>query len=197
MKPPHTNSPAANAFDWSIVRDPSFHRKLGILNDALRDDAIQDAYVKLVRSGRPVTLPLLLKAVKNACMDRLKSDKNRSARELRRAGFVAPTANGPNEQSIASVQPMAHDPKPLSYSADPAERMVKREKRRAIKRAIRAARLSRDHRCALWAWVRGRLTEFAERRGVKQVTARVWAKRARDAIKSHLEREGLGGETGP
>jgi DNA-directed RNA polymerase specialized sigma24 family protein len=78
-----------------------------------------------------------------------------------------------------------------SHDGSPTAGLERREQRRAIVTAIRAARLSRDHRCALWACLRDRVGDLARRRGIPQVTVRVWAKRARDALRPHLEQEGL------
>jgi hypothetical protein len=75
---------------------------------------------------------------------------------------------------------------------DPRDRLYKREIRPGIIRAVRAAKLSPDCLCAIWAWVRGRVGEFARNRGVPESTVRVWVHRALKALRLHLEREGLG-----
>lgn len=59
--------------------------------------------------------------------------------------------------------------------------------RRHIKLALRQANLRPDHRCALWAWLRESLDEFAARRGITRKTASVWACRARIALRPYLE----------
>lgn len=74
----------------------------------------------------------------------------------------------------------------------PAAALEHRELRRAIVNAVRKARLPRDHRCALWAWVRGGLAEWAKRHKVSAATTRVWALRAREAIRPWLVRAGFG-----
>jgi DNA-directed RNA polymerase specialized sigma24 family protein len=184
-------------FDWSMTHDRDFHRTLHIRNAADRDDALQDACVKLLRSHKPITPQLLRKTTVNCHKDRVKAESRRRRRELKSAGFHGPLENGTDAESIARQQPMGSESKRLSYSADPTAKMEQRETRAGIKRAIRSAKLSRDHRCALWAWMRNRLADFAKRRGIPQVTARGWAKRAKDALPPHLEREGLGQGLGP
>jgi DNA-directed RNA polymerase specialized sigma24 family protein len=171
----------------NMTHDRDFHRTLHIRNAADRDDALQDAYVKLLRSHKPITPQLLRKTTVNCHKDRVKADRRRRRRELKSARFHGPLENGTDAESIVRQQPLGSESKRLSYSADPTAKMEQRETRPGIKRAVRAAQLSQDHRCALWAWMRDRVGDFAGRRKVPQVTVRVWAKRARD-----LKREGLG-----
>lgn len=177
-------------FDWSIIRDRNFHHTLRIRDNPDREDAIQDAYIKL--HDALVTPQLLRKTTVNCHKDRVKADRRRRRRELKSAGFHGPLENGTEAESIARQQPQGSESKRLSYSADPTAKMQQCETRAGIKRAVRAAQLSQDHRCALWAWMRDRVGDFAGRRRVPQVTVRVWAKRARDALLPHLKREGLG-----
>lgn len=66
-------------------------------------------------------------------------------------------------------------------------RAIRHDLRWHIKRAARHAKLRPDHRCALWAWLRDSLDDFATRRGIPHKTARVWAWRAREALRPHLE----------
>lgn len=174
-----------NDFDWSIVRNPTFLRKLPIRNVADRDDAIQDACVKLL--GKPITPELLWTATLNCYKDRVKAEDRRRAREQRRTiTGLRPVTD--HNHTRDSKQLPRHTEASID---DPSARLHRREIRAAIKRAVRTARLSRDHRCALWAWVRGRVAEFARRRRIREVTVRVWATRARAALRPHLEREGL------
>lgn len=78
------------------------------------------------------------------------------------------------------------------YHSNPSAALDRSEHRRVIASAVRAAGIPRNHRCALWAWMRDRLDEWAARHHVKRTTARVWAKRARDALKPYLVAAGLG-----
>lgn len=70
--------------------------------------------------------------------------------------------------------------------------LERRELRRAMVNAVRTARLPRNQRCALWAWLRDRLPTWAAGRGIPAATARVWALRAREAPRPHLVAGGLG-----
>ncbi len=73
----------------------------------------------------------------------------------------------------------------------PGAALERRERPRAIINAVRTARMPRNHRCALWAWLRDRLGKWAAGRGIPAATARVWAKRARDVLRAHLVATGL------
>lgn len=78
------------------------------------------------------------------------------------------------------------------HDVGPDAALERRELRCAIVNAVRTARLPRNHRCALWAWLRGRLGEWAAGRGIPAATARVWALRAREKLRPHLFAAGLG-----
>lgn len=167
-----------SAFDWTIIVAPAFVRSLGIASPTDRDDAIQDACLKLLTRPLPVTPQLLRKTTLNRHKDRVKGERRRSAREKRRAN------GAPNEASYA--------PHGDAIILDPTSNLLRREKRLAIKRAIRAAQLPAKQRCALWAWMRGRLKDWALRREISPATTGVWAYRARKALRPHLVRAGLG-----
>lgn len=64
---------------------------------------------------------------------------------------------------------------------------IQHDLRRHIKRALRQANLRSDHGCALWAWLRDSLDEFAARRGITRKTAGVWAWRARQSLRPYLD----------
>lgn len=181
------------SFDWSIIRDPTFHKQLRIPNPADRDDAIQDACLKLIKHDISPTVPLLRKTTLNKHKDHVKAEIRRRAREQPRviAEVYEEWDWFDTDCDCHGVRmPPAQPPRATDYS--PSSKLERRELRTAIKRALRTARLSRDHQCALWAWFRDHVAEFAKRRGIAEVTARVWAKRARDALRPHAEREGLG-----
>lgn len=182
----------SNSFDWSIIKDLTFCQSFRIRNKADRDDAIQDAFVKL-RAHPSVTPPLLRATIVNCHKDRVKADQRRTARERSRHMGVREASDDwlDTDDNSSSVGPRRR-PRADDVGLDhPSARLQRQETRRAIKRAVRAARLSRKHRCALLAWMRDGVAEFASRRGVKAVTVRVWAKRAIDALRPHLEREGI------
>jgi DNA-directed RNA polymerase specialized sigma24 family protein len=68
----------------------------------------------------------------------------------------------------------------------PSRHMERRETWKAIAQAIRSASLPERHRCVLRAWLRNCLDEFAARRSIPKATARVWAHRARAALRPFL-----------
>jgi hypothetical protein len=70
--------------------------------------------------------------------------------------------------------------RPAARSDRVDEVAIRHDLRWHIKRALRQANLRPDHRCALWAWLRDSLDEFASRRGITRKTAGVWAWRARE-----------------
>ncbi len=180
-------------FDWSVVNDPAFHKQLHIPRTVDRDDALQGACLKLIERRIPVTLPLLRQTTLNKYKDDVKAEIRRKAHERLRAIHEVPEDSGwpDTECRSHSVQvPQIDGPDATDYS--PSTRIEHRERRAKIKRAVRAARLPRNHRCALWASSRGHLAEFVRRRGIPPNTARTWVKRAIGALRPHLEREGLG-----
>lgn len=65
--------------------------------------------------------------------------------------------------------------RPEARSERVDEAAIRHDLRRHIKRALRQANLRPDHHCALWAWLRGSLDEFAVRRGITRKTAGAWA----------------------
>ncbi|MCU0916247.1 MAG: hypothetical protein MUC88_17055 [Planctomycetes bacterium] len=182
-----------SSFDWSVVYGSTLRRRLRILSPADCDDAIQDACVKLLRKSAVPTLALLHRTILNSNKDRIKAESRRKTHEQLHAVIdVDEGSDRPDAESHSHDVRMPQAQHCDATEHDPAARLERREMRTAIKRAVRAARLAQDHRCALWAWLRDRVAEFARQRGIPEVTVRVWAKRARDALRPHLEREGLG-----
>jgi DNA-directed RNA polymerase specialized sigma24 family protein len=180
-------------FDWSIVLNPAFRRRLRISNAADRDEAIQDACVRLLRKPCCLTPELLNITAQNCNKDRIKSERSRKRREWHRAILLSPEDHEqPNSECGHRNLRIASSENLEPVENDPSARLRRRETRAAIKHAVRTAKLSRDYRCALWAWLRDRVAEFANRWGVPEVTIRVRAKRAKDMLRLHLERESLG-----
>lgn len=152
-------------FDWRITRDPKFRHSLGISEHSI-DDATQEAWLKL-RDHDSVTPQLLRTTAINCFRD---SDKARRRRE------------GREQQRPSS-------PSTTSMSLPP--RFEQLENRAAILRVVRSASLSRNHKCALWAWVHDELDEFARRKSIPINTAGVWAHRAREKLRPFLGKAGL------
>lgn len=177
-----------NRFDWSITRDQNFRQQLRVPPDD-RDDALQQAFLKL-RDHPDCTVQLLRKTAQNCYRDSVKADFRRRKRE--KGGLPAQYEDPCNAEPKPRKRGMKHDNAGQSYTHEPSANMERREMRAAVKRVIRDARLSRKHRCALWAWLRDRVADFATNRGVPQVTVRVWAHRALKALRPHLERAGFG-----
>jgi len=73
-------------FDWSVTRSPVFLKSLRIRSEADRDDAIQDAALKLHSKQKSVQLSvqLLRATILNAHKDRVKADRRRASRQQRR-----------------------------------------------------------------------------------------------------------------
>lgn len=131
------------------------------------EDLIQDLFVRLTSHPVPMGYnaeAYAVAAFKNLIKDRVRTCNRRSAREI----------------EVMRTRPEAH-----AHGGE--VRALRSEHRWHIKRAIRLAGLRADHRCALWAWLRGSLAEFAERRGVSRTTAGVWALRARRILRPQLE----------
>jgi DNA-directed RNA polymerase specialized sigma24 family protein len=181
-----------DSFDSKLINDTNFHRHLPIHNAADRDDAIQDACVKLCQRGMPVTDPLLRKTILNCHNDRVKAENRRRGREGNRVmrNFDPRVKPVTHRRRSSQADPAAFDAR--DENQKPSANLERQETLLAIERAIRSARLSPDHRCALRYWLRDRVAEFARRRGIPQSTVRVWAKRAKDALRPYLEREGFG-----
>lgn len=186
----------ATDFDWHLTNDHSFLSRLRIPNEADREDAIQDAALKLFSKAGAVTPELLYASTLNCHKDRVKAESRRKKREQAHSLFD----NFPRYQRAARDHdhystPPSDDQRQLesiASSLDPSARLVKLETRAAIKRAIREAGLSRNHRCALWAWIGGRLQQFAARRRIAPTTARVWVYRAQESLRPHLISQGIG-----
>lgn len=186
----------ATDFDWNLTNNRSFHSRLHIPNEADREDAIQDAALKLFSRASTVTPELFCASTINCHKDRVKSESRRKKREQAHSH-----SNHFSRYRRAARDPDHHSTPPsnkqrqlesIASSPDPSERLVKLETRAAIKRAIRRARLSRNHRCALWAWMRDGLQEFEARRQIAPSTAHVWVHRAQESLRPHLISEGIG-----
>lgn len=154
--------------DWNIIHRAEFLTSLKIRNPHDRDDAIQDAYIKLV--GKETSLPLFYRATQNSAKDLIKAERRRKTRE--------------SIQSVRSFQNRG--------TVDPTARAERREMRAAIKRMFRAAGLSPDYRCALRAWMRNELAGWAARKGVNKNTARTWVNRGIVMLKPFSAEVGLG-----
>lgn len=132
----------------------------------------------------------LLRIAVNIAKDDAKAETRRRCRERRlwcRGDSDDPScAHHPSD----SRRPQPQDEP--AHEEKPSAALERRELRRAILTAVRTARLPRNHRCALWARLRDRLGKWAAGRGIPAPTARVWAKRARDALRPHLVAAGLG-----
>lgn len=176
--------------DWSIIRNSTFLHNLRIRNMADLDDAMQSAFLKLSSTRDLVSIPLLPKTIVNCYKDQAKADWRRKRREKSHAtGGRSADVPDFDEHFPVGRTPLQRDDRGVD---NPSVRLERHETRRAIKRAVRAAGLATDHRCALWAWCRDRVAEFARKRGVAENTARVWAHRARRAIRPYLVAAGLG-----
>ena len=165
-------------------------RNLRIRNPADRDDAIQGACAKCLSRGKTVSPALLKKTIENCHKDQVKADRRRKRREKSRATAGRSTDLADfDEQSPLGRTRLQQDERSVD---NPSARLERRETRQAIKRAVRAAGLKTDHRCALWAWSRGRVAEFARKRGVAEATVRVWVHRAIQDVRPYMLRECLG-----
>ncbi|MBW7904910.1 MAG: hypothetical protein LC135_09915 [Phycisphaerae bacterium] len=130
----------------------------------------------------------LLRVGANIARDDLKAERRRRRRE-REVGCTdcrdeTCTNDPPNMHATQAQNEPVHD-------VGPGAALERRELRRAIVNAVRTARLPRNHRCALWAWLRDEIAKWAAGRGIPAATARVWALRARDALRPHLVAVGL------
>lgn len=131
------------------------------------DDYISELYYRLAKKSVPTGTsiePYTIIIFKSLIKDQQRTCNRRRARDVK---YMQGHKEVSGDQSSARVE--------------------RRELRWHIKRAVRRANLRRDYRCALWAWVRDALPEFADRRGISSSTARVWASRARTAIRPYLE----------
>lgn len=145
------------------------------------DDLIQDLWLRLHRHSVPTNANKHAYAVK--AFQNLIKDRERSY-SRRRNHDVAFRRSCQKAQEITSRCTMG-DLSDRNYIAPRRARQT--ELRQHLKRAIRMANLSSDHRCALWAWLRNSLSEFAKKRGIPRSTASVWALRAREALRPHFK----------
>lgn len=131
------------------------------------DDLINDLFLRLTKHPTPLGYnreSYAVEAYKNLVKDRERACRRRLARDVE----------------------VIRD-RPEGASDSPYVRASQRDVRWHIKRAMRLASLRPDHRCALWAWLRDSLDDFARRRNIPRKTAGVWAYRARRALRPHLE----------
>jgi len=116
----------------------------------------------------------------NVAKDQSKAAKRRARRE--RVAAHGSTGLGKDLRCFPS----------LSGLTCPSAGIERRELRLLLRNAAHTAGLPKWHLCALWAWMRDRLAEWATLRGVKLSTAYVWAHRAREALRPVLMRMGFG-----
>lgn len=131
------------------------------------DDLLQDQSLKLVQNPLPAGVnpeSYSVESFKNLVRDRERACNRRAARDVE---FMRTHREARSDRVV--------------------EAAIRDDLRGDIRRALRQANLRRDHRCALLAWVRDSLDEFAARRGISRKTAGVWAWRAREALRPHLE----------
>lgn len=132
----------------------------------------------------------LLRVAVNIARDDAKAETRRRRRER------PPWCRGDSDDPSCAHHPSdSRRPQPQDEPAHeewPGAALERRELCRAIGNAVRTARLPRNHSCALLAWLRDRLPEWAAERGIRPATARVWAMRARDAVRPRLSAAGLG-----
>jgi DNA-directed RNA polymerase specialized sigma24 family protein len=151
------------------------------------DDIISDLYLKMSR--RPVPSHVnpesyTVKIFKNLMWDYARSCNRRAIRGVEFMRVDPQTRlDGADTSRMGCRETYLHA-KRLGRADAEANR---HDLRLHIKRAMRKAKIRRDHRCALRAWLRDSLDEFAERNGITRKTAAVWACRARKALKPYLE----------
>lgn len=146
------------------------------------DALIQDLRPRLHRHPVPTNANKQAYAVR--AFQNLIKDRERSYSRRRNHDDVAFRRSCQKAQEITSRCTMG-DLSDRNYIAPRRARQT--ELRQHLKRAIRMANLSSDHRCALWAWLRNSLSEFAKKRGIPRSTASVWALRAREALRPHFK----------
>jgi DNA-directed RNA polymerase specialized sigma24 family protein len=188
-----THTPDPSAFDF--IYTLAFRRTIPERSDADLDDAIQNACVKLLQQDRPVTRALARATIINCARDARKSQSRRSNREQRRAMSGGDPQVRRATKHRGSIRLYPDGVEPQFEDRNPSANIELRDVRSALKREIRAAKLSRDHRCALRAWLRGELPEYAKRNGIAASTARGRLKRALDAIRPCAARTLASNET--
>lgn len=158
--------------EWLLARlDPQLHNlaSRSACSEVRQsfDDLRHDLFLKLSRHPPPAeanTESYVVEAFKNLIKDRVRACNRRAKRDVE---YMRP-------------RPEA--------CCDPVDAVTsRRELRWHIKRAVRRANLRADHRCALLAWLRDSLDEFAARRGITHKTAGVWSWRARQSLRPYLE----------
>ena len=133
------------------------------------------------RSQKPISANLtewLLRIARNAALDAARANQRRRRHEVNNTDLIGNDDRESDADGCVLIEP--------AIDCDPADAAEGRELRRLLKTAVRKARVQREHRCALWAWMRDRLKEWAIRNAVPYSTARVWARRAREALCPHL-----------
>lgn len=130
------------------------------------DDLRQDLFLRLCQHGLPSDANTQAYAVQSF---------NNLVKDCERACY---------RRAVRDVKYMRARPEATSDRVD--QRAIRWEQRLHIVLAVGKANLRSDHRCALLAWCRDSLDEFAQRRGIPRSTASVWAKRARDKLRPYL-----------
>ncbi|KAB2942117.1 MAG: hypothetical protein F9K17_12655 [Phycisphaerae bacterium] len=125
----------------------------------------------------------------NIAKDDVKAETRRKRRERHMATDDGSDGTARSHYPSQSRGPQVRDEP--THDERPGAALERRELRRAIVNAVRRARVPRNHRCALWAWLRDRLGKWAAEREIPATTARVWAKRARKKLRPHLVAAGL------
>lgn len=183
-------------FDDEVSRtlaSDEFQRQLrrrllrGVVVDEVLGRTWERAHDKIPAEGDHIAW--LLRVATNIANDDVKAETRRKRRE-RQVGRGNDCNDAHNHDRTDSRRPQPRNEP--THEEMPGAALERRELRRAIANAVRTVRLPRNHRCALWAWVRGRLAEWAAGRGIPAATARVWALRAREALRPHLIVAGLG-----
>lgn len=158
--------------EWLLARlDPQLHNlaSRSACSEVHQsfDDLRHDLFLKLSWHPPPAEANIesyAVEAFKNLIKDRLRACNRRVKRDV----------------EYMRARPEA--------CCDPVDAVTsRRELRWHIKRAVRRANLRADHRCALLAWLRDSLADFAARRGIPFKTAGVWARRPRESLRPHLE----------
>lgn len=177
-----------------ILVSDKFQRSLG--QELPRAIAVQDVLGRTwqrARDGMPAEgdrTAWLRRVATNIAKDDAKAETRRKRRERQVTSSDDSTGTACSHRPSHSRGPQARD-EPM-HDERPGAALERRELRHAIVKAARTARLPRNHRCALWAWLRDRLAEWAAEREIPAATARVWALRAREKLRPRLLAAGLG-----
>ena len=174
----------------------------GYFATGISDDLVKNLYQN--RNGKRAPTKLnaesyIVRSFKNLIKDRERAFYRRRRRECAVAIISSNRSRSCNHSSFGDVEVLRGR---SEFAMLPPEAIaIRYELRWHIKRAMRLANLRPDHRCAFWAWFRtthlphcldpidqrAPLEVFAKRRGVAPSTVKVWAMRARDMLRPHLE----------